>query len=42
MALLHSIKRVPLFLGDRNLKVTVTAVVMLKAYYLASPSALLL
>lgn len=34
MALLHSIKRVPLFMCDWNLKVTVTAVVVLEAYYL--------
>lgn len=35
MALLHSIERIPLFMRDWNLKVLVTAVVMLKVYYLA-------
>lgn len=35
MALLHSIRRVPLFTHDWILKVTVTTMVMLTVYYLA-------
>lgn len=34
MALLHSIRRVPLFTHDWILKVTVTTMVMLTVYYL--------